>query len=72
MTTLLYALNYRDTDTRFSSDTDFSEDPDGRNANSTKGKVWKARMKFLVKQDLPVLLSNIFKVQVKVSFMFVF
>lgn len=29
----------RDTDTRFSSDTDFSEDPDGRSANSAKGKV---------------------------------
>lgn len=29
----------RDTDTRFSSDTDFSEDPDGRGANTTKGKV---------------------------------
>uniref|UniRef100_A0A3P8SRX6 Uncharacterized protein n=1 Tax=Amphiprion percula TaxID=161767 RepID=A0A3P8SRX6_AMPPE len=28
----------QDTDTRFSSDTDFSEDPDGRSANSTKGK----------------------------------
>uniref|UniRef100_A0A3B4ES89 Cohesin subunit SA n=1 Tax=Pundamilia nyererei TaxID=303518 RepID=A0A3B4ES89_9CICH len=31
----------RDTDTRFSSDTDFSEDPDGRSANSAKGKGGK-------------------------------
>lgn len=29
----------RDTDTRFSSDTDFSEDPDGKITNPTKGKV---------------------------------
>uniref|UniRef100_A0A3Q4B4A5 Uncharacterized protein n=1 Tax=Mola mola TaxID=94237 RepID=A0A3Q4B4A5_MOLML len=28
----------QDTDTRFSSDTDFSEDLDGRSANSAKGK----------------------------------
>uniref|UniRef100_A0A8D3CNW3 Cohesin subunit SA n=1 Tax=Scophthalmus maximus TaxID=52904 RepID=A0A8D3CNW3_SCOMX len=31
----------QDTDTRFSSDTDFSEDPDGRTANTTKGKGGK-------------------------------
>uniref|UniRef100_A0A668VP17 Cohesin subunit SA n=1 Tax=Oreochromis aureus TaxID=47969 RepID=A0A668VP17_OREAU len=31
----------RDTDTRFSSDTDFSEDPDGRSANTAKGKGGK-------------------------------
>uniref|UniRef100_A0A671YXI6 Cohesin subunit SA n=1 Tax=Sparus aurata TaxID=8175 RepID=A0A671YXI6_SPAAU len=31
-----------DTDTRFSSDTDFSEDPDGRNPSLAKGKVLKA------------------------------
>uniref|UniRef100_A0A7N8WRS9 Cohesin subunit SA n=1 Tax=Mastacembelus armatus TaxID=205130 RepID=A0A7N8WRS9_9TELE len=30
-----------DTDTRFSSDTDFSEDPDGRSTNSAKGKGGK-------------------------------
>lgn len=29
----------RDTDSRFSSDTDFSEDLDGRGPNTTKGKV---------------------------------
>lgn len=29
----------RDTDTRFSSDTDFSEDFDGRSTTSAKGKV---------------------------------
>uniref|UniRef100_A0A667ZN53 Cohesin subunit SA n=1 Tax=Myripristis murdjan TaxID=586833 RepID=A0A667ZN53_9TELE len=34
-----FFLPTRDTDTRFSSDTDFSEDPDGR--NSTKGKKGK-------------------------------
>lgn len=31
----------QDTDTRFSSDTDFSEDPDGRGGNSAKGKGGK-------------------------------
>uniref|UniRef100_A0A3Q3M515 Cohesin subunit SA n=1 Tax=Mastacembelus armatus TaxID=205130 RepID=A0A3Q3M515_9TELE len=31
----------QDTDTRFSSDTDFSEDPDGRSTNSAKGKGGK-------------------------------
>uniref|UniRef100_A0A665VDV8 Cohesin subunit SA n=1 Tax=Echeneis naucrates TaxID=173247 RepID=A0A665VDV8_ECHNA len=31
----------QDTDTRFSSDTDFSEEPDGRSANSAKGKGGK-------------------------------
>ncbi len=36
---LCYFVFPRDTDTRFSSDTDFSEDPDGRSGNSAKGKV---------------------------------
>lgn len=35
-------MSTRDTDTRFSSDTDFSEDPDGRNPSLAKGKVLKA------------------------------
>lgn len=34
-------MSARDTDTRFSSDTDFSEDPDGRTTNAAKGKVRK-------------------------------
>lgn len=42
-----FPLSVRDTDTRFSSDTDFSEEPDGRAANSAKGKVLSAHIGML-------------------------
>lgn len=52
-------LSTRDTDTRFSSDTEFSEDIDGRSTISTKGKVQKAEHIIFKNTILSVSLLNV-------------
>lgn len=48
---------HRDTDSRFSSDTDFSEDPDGRSTNTAKGKVRKTCVLYFFKPSVVSVLG---------------